>query len=165
MRPYLFLPFLLLMMHDVLSQEEQRSAEHRRLEILIGSWTVPGNEGTYLEVCDVIQGGHIQCKSWSRENNQSDSSFSYLSWLTAEKMYVYYGLYPSGNSRTLRGYWIDDRFEFEGERITAKETTRWKVTMKPVQQDLHFKEEASVNGADWKVKADFVYKRVTNGSQ
>lgn len=142
------------------SQEKPLLPEQERLAVFIGRWTVEGSEATYLEVCNRIQGNHIQCVSASKEKNWVDSSVSYLSFSPLEKTYVYYGLYPSGNSRTLRGKWETDRFVFEGQRILTEKTTKWRVTIKPVEKDLHFVEEASVNNGAWEKKADFMYKRI-----
>lgn len=142
------------------SQEKPLLPEQERLAVFIGRWTVEGSEASYLEVCNRIQGNHIQCFSASKEKNGVDSSVSYLSFSPLEKTYVYYGLYPSGNSRTLRGKWETDRFIFEGQRILPEKTTKWRVTIKPVEKDLHFVEEASVDNGAWEKKADFIYKRI-----
>ena len=136
------------------------SKEQELLSVFKGHWTVPGSEASYLEICNWIQGNHIQCISASKEKDRVDSSVSYLSFLPAEKVFVYYGLYPSGNSRTLRGKWVTDRFVFEGERKTTDKHTRWRVTITPVNKDLQFKEERSVNDGAWETTADFLYKRV-----
>lgn len=142
------------------SQEKPLLPEQERLAVFIGRWTVEGSEATYLEVCNRIHGNHIQCVSASKEKNGVDSSVSYLSFSPLEKTYVYYGLYPSGNSRMLRGKWETDRFIFEGQRILPEKTTKWRVTIKPVEKDLHFVEEASVDNGAWEKKADFMYKRL-----
>jgi hypothetical protein len=136
---------------------QELSEEQKRLSFLRGSWTVEGSEETYLEVCDWIQGNHIQCISISEEENRVDSSISYLSYLAAEKQYVYYGLYPSGSSRTQRGKWDNDRFIFEGERVTPEKTTRNRVTLIPLDNKMRFIEEVSVNDAPWEKRADFNY--------
>jgi hypothetical protein len=136
------------------------SPEQQRLEVFAGSWTVEGSEATYLEVCSRIQGNHIQCISASKEKDKTDSSVSYLTYSAPEKVYLYYGMYPSGNSRTLRGNWEKDRFIFEGQRVTAEKTTKWRVTIIPVPKGLQFIEEAAVNDGNYEKKADFVYLRV-----
>jgi hypothetical protein len=99
------------------------------------------------------------CVGFERERG-IDSSVSYLSYLPAEKTYVYYGLYPSGNSRTLRGKWDTDRFIFEGQRILPDKTTKWRVSITPVGKNLHFVEEAAANDGSFEKKADFIYKRI-----
>jgi hypothetical protein len=134
--------------------------DQQRLEIFEGRWTVEGSEATYVEVCRRIQGGHIQCISASSETTPADSAVSYLSYLPIEKTYVYYGLYSSGNSRTLRGKWETDRFIFEGQRTIPDKTTRWRVTIIPEGKRMRFIEEASVNNAAWETRGDFYYKRV-----
>ena len=134
--------------------------EQQRLSVFEGQWTVAGSEDTYLEICSRIPGNHIQCISASKEKGGVDSSISYLSYSPLEKTYIYYGLYPSGNSRTLKGKWETDRFIFEGQRILPEKTTKWKVTITPNDKTLHFIEEAAVNNGNWEKKADFIYKRV-----
>ena len=142
------------------SQEKTLLPEQQRLSVFRGQWTVEGSEASYLEICEWIQGYHIQCLSASKEKNRVDSSVSYLSYSPIEKVYIYYGLYPSGNSRTLRGNWEQDRFIFEGQRVTPEKTVKWKVIISPIDKGLHFTEESSVNNGPFEKKADFLYKRV-----
>ena len=149
-----------LFITPVLAQQKNMVPGQEKLSVFTGHWTVQGSEETYLEVCNWMQGNHIRCISTSKEKTGIDSSTSYLSYSAIEKTYVYYGLYGSGNSRTLRGRWNTDRFIFEGQRVTKKETTRWKVTITPAGKNLHFVEEASVNTGPWTKKADFIYKRL-----
>lgn len=160
MRISFLLLVLMLLTSKPRAQEKTMLPEQERLSVFIGSWTVDGSETTYLEVCNRIQGNHIECKAAGDENGKQDSSTSFLSYAPLEKSYVYYGLYSSGNSRTLRGNWENDRFVFTGQRITTEKTTRWKVTIRPIERNLHFIEEASVNDGAWEKKADFIYKRV-----
>jgi hypothetical protein len=160
MKLLLTFQFILFSLVTVQAQQKSMLPEQERLNVFQGRWTVAGSEGTYLEVCNRIQGNHIQCISTSTEKTRVDSSVSYLSYSPLEKTYLYYGLYPSGNSRTLRGKWETDRFIFEGLRILPEKTTKWRVTIIPIEKDLHFVEEAAVNNGDWEKKADFLYKRV-----
>lgn len=152
--------FILFFLFGGFAQERTLLPEQQRLAVFQGHWTIEGSEATYLEICDRIQGDHIQCISSSKEKTGIDSSVSYLSYSPLEKNYIYYGLYPSGNSRTLRGTWEKDRFIFEGQRLIPEKTTKWRVTITPIDKDLHFIEEASMNDGDWEKKADFIYKRV-----
>jgi hypothetical protein len=142
------------------AQEKTVLPEQQRLHLFEGHWTVEGSEANYLEICSRIQGNHIQCIAASKEKERVDSSVSYLSYLPLEKTYVYYGLYASGNSRTLRGKWESNRFVFEGQRTLPEKITRWRVTITPIANDLHFVEEASVDNGNWEKKADFIYKRL-----
>lgn len=154
---YLFIVFISV---ETSAQGKPITPEQQRLDVFVGQWTLEGSEETYLEICNRIQGHHIQCNSASKEKTGIDSSVSYLSYSPIEKTYVYYGLYTSGNSRTLRGNWETDRFVFEGQRVLPEKTTKWRVTITPVERNLHFVEEASVNNGAWEKKADFIYKRV-----
>ena len=156
------LTYLLLIFLSTAGHSQQRTIlpEQQRLSVFKGHWTVEGSEDTYLEICEWIQGNHIQCISASKEKTGVDSSVSYLSYSAMEKSYIYYGLYSSGNSRTLRGVWEKDRFIFEGQRITSEKTTQWRVTITPIDKGLHFVEEASVINSVWEKKADFIYKRI-----
>lgn len=138
-------------------QGDNLTIEQQRLSFIKGSWTIDGSETTYIEICDWIQGNHLQCISTSKED-KADNSISYLSYSALEKVYIYYGLYGSGNSRTLRGLWIDDKFIFEGQRQTADKLTKWRVTMKPNNGKVDFLEERSVDNGDWKESAKFQYK-------
>lgn len=160
MKLLLTFQFILLILFTGHAQEKGMLPEQARLNVFQGRWTVGGSEATYLEVCDRIQGNHIQCISTSTEKTGGDTSVSYLSYSPLEKTYIYYGLYPSGNSRTLRGNWETDRFIFEGLRVLPEKTTKWRVTIRPVERDLHFVEESAVNNGSWEKKADFLYKRL-----
>ena len=142
-------------------QEDNLTVEQQRLSFIKGKWTVDGSELTYIEICDWIQGNHLQCASESKDS-KTDNSISYFSYSALEKVYIYYGLYGSGNSRTLRGHWIQDRFVFEGERQTEDKLTRWRVTMKPTNGKIDFLEEKSIDNNPWKESARFQYKPVTN---
>jgi hypothetical protein len=142
------------------AQEKVIIPEQQRLSVFEGQWTIVGSEDTYLEICKRIIGNHIQCISASKEKTGVDSSISYLSYSPLEKTYIYYGLFPSGNSRTLKGKWETDRFIFEGQRILPEKTTQWRVIIIPNNNTLHFIEEAAVNNGSWERKADFTYKRV-----
>ena len=134
---------------EVQAQEKVLIPEQQRLGVFEGQWTVVGSEDTYLEICNRIPGNYIQCIAASKEKTGVDSSISYLSYSPLEKTYVYYGMFPSGNSRTLKGKWETDHFVFEGQRILPEKTTRWRVTIKPTDKTLHFIEEASVNNGNW----------------
>ena len=160
MKLFFTLSFILFFWMGVQAQEKTLTPEQQRLSVFQGHWTVEGSEATYLEICDRIQGNHIQCISASKEKEGVDSSVSYLSYSPLEKTYIYYGLYTSGNSRTLRGRWETDHFIFEGQRIIPEKTTKWRITITPIDKNLHFVEEAAVNNGDWVKKADFIYKRV-----
>jgi len=140
--------------------QQQLTPEQERLSVFKGKWTVPGSDSTYLEICDFIQGNHIRCCSFDKGKDKTDSATSFLSYLASESEYVYYGLYSSGSSRTLRGKWDTDRFIFNGQRITPQKTTKWRVTIIPIGGDIHFIEEVSVNDGSWEKKADFIYKRL-----
>lgn len=138
-------------------QNDSLSIEQQRLSFIKGQWTIDGSETTYIEVCDWIQGNHLQCTSTSTEN-KSDNSVSYFSYSVLENVYIYYGLYGSGNTRTLRGQWLHDKFIFEGQRQIPGKLTKWRVTMKPNNGKIDFLEERSVDNGDWKESARFQYK-------
>ncbi len=141
------------------SLDENLTTEQQRLSILKGKWTIEGSETTYIEECDWIQGNHLQCISASSEN-KTNNSISYLSYSSLEKVYIYYGLYGNGNSRTLRGKWIKDKFIFEGERQTSDKLIQWRVTLTPNNGKIDFLEESSVNSSEWKEIARFQYKPI-----
>jgi len=133
--------------------------EQQRLSFIKGKWTIDGSELTYLEICDWIQGNHLQCISTS-SLDKTDNSISYLSYSALEKVYIYYGLYGSGGSRTLRGHWVKDKFIFEGARQTSDQLTKWRVTIKPNKAVVDFLEERSVDNGDWEEISRFQYKPV-----
>jgi hypothetical protein len=138
-------------------QVNQLTDEQDKLSFIKGKWTVDGSETTYIEICDWIQGNHLECVANSTVE-KTDNSISYFTYSPSEKVYIYYGLYGGGSSRTLRGHWVNDRFIFEGKRETADRTVRWRVTMKPNADKIDFLEEHSVNNGDWKEAARFQYK-------
>lgn len=142
---------------NAFGQGENLTLEQQRLSFIKGKWTIDGSELTYIEICDWIQGNHLQCIATSKEN-KSDNSISYFSYSALEKVYIYYGLYGGGNSRTLRGQWVEDKFVFEGQRQTPDKLTKWRVTMKPNNGNIDFLEERSINSDEWKENARFQYK-------
>jgi len=153
---YLFIT-LFLVGSVSFGQGENLTPEQEKLSFIKGKWTVDGAELTYVEGCDFIQGNHLQCIANSTED-PADNSRSYFSYSALEKVYIYYGLYGSGNTRMLKGQWLDDHFLFEGERQTADKFTRWRVTMKPNNGNIDFMEERSVDHGEWKVSAQFQYE-------
>lgn len=158
---YIFLVLIFgFFLFPATAQDKKPTPEQEKLAVFKGHWTIEGSENTYLEICDWIQGNHIQCISLSKEKSGVDSSTSYLSYSALEKTYIYFGLYSSGNTRSLKGKWDTDRFVFEGQRTTPEKTTRWKITIIPIGKNLHFVEEASVNQGGFEKKADFIYKRI-----
>lgn len=104
---------LLLTNFSSSEEESNLTAEQQRLSFIKDRWTIEGSENTYIEICDRIQGNHIECVSTSKED-EAENSKSYFSYSASEKVYIYYGLYGNGTSRTLRGKWIEDKFVFEG---------------------------------------------------
>lgn len=148
---------LLLIYLDCVGQEENLTAEQKLLSFIQGKWTVDGSETTYLETCDWIEGNHLQCVARSTVD-KSENSISYFTYSAAEKVYIYYGVYGSGASRTLRGIWMGNRFVFEGHRQTDERLVRWRVTMKPNNGKIDFREEHSVDNGPWEEKANFQYK-------
>jgi len=159
-KTFFLLPVFISISFCTLAQPKTLSLEQQVLSVFQGRWTIAGSETTYLEICERIQGNHIQCISTSNEDGKIDSSVSYLTYSIAEKTYLYYGIYGSGSSRILRGTWNNNQFIFQGERVTAEKTIKWKVTIIPTKENLHFTEEVSVNGGLWEKRADFVYKRI-----
>jgi hypothetical protein len=153
---YIFIITILISINSY-GQDDSLTIEQKRLSFIKGKWTVNGSELTYIEICDWIQGNHLQCISSSKED-KADNSISYFSYSKSEKVYIYYGLYGNGNSRILRGQWIDDRFVFEGQRQTSEKLTKWRVTMKPNNGKIDFLEERSVDNGEWKEIARFQYK-------
>lgn len=155
MKKYILISAILACL-NCFGQGENLTTEQDRLSFIKGKWTVDGDELIYIEICDWIQGNHLQCVANSKEH-KADNSISYFSYSALEKVYIYYGLYGSGNTRTLRGQWIEDRFVFEGQRQTPDKLLRWRVTMKPNNGKIDFLEESSVNGSAWKESASFQY--------
>lgn len=138
--------------------QDDLTPEQQRLSFIKGEWTTDGSEATYIEICDWIQGNHLQCTATSKED-KAGNSISYFSYSASEKVYIYYGLYGRGSTRMLRGQWIDDKFVFEGQRQTDQDLVKWRVTLKPDSGKIDFFEERSVNNGDWKEHARFQYKQ------
>lgn len=159
LKQYLFSSIvLLLLISNLNAQVNTLTPEQQRLNFIVGSWTIDGSEKTYIETCDWIQGNHLQCLSVDNENGETRKSVSYFSYSPTEKVYIYYGLYSGGGSRTLRGIWIEDKFSFEGQQQTTEKLTKYRVTMTPNQGNIDFFEERSINNGEWKEIANFQYK-------
>ena len=145
---------------QICSQRAVLTLEQQRLSNFQGKWTIEGSEDSYLEVCDFIDGNHIQCIATSTEDGMTDRSISYLTYSSAEKSYIYYGLYGNGSTRMLRGRWENDSFIYEGERQATDKLTKWRITIKPNNGYLDFMEEKSINNGEFVLSAKFQYKRL-----
>lgn len=154
----LFLILSLIFFFKTNAQLNTLTTEQQRLAFIAGTWTIDGSEKTYIETCDWIQGNHLQCLSTDSEDSNVRKSVSYFTYSASEKVYVYYGLYSRGSTRTLRGNWIDDRFIFEGQQQTPEKLIKFRVTMKPNNDKIDFIEERSINNGEWKETANFQYK-------
>src|SRR6187431_1242047 len=151
---------ILLLWVPALAQWENLSPEQQRLEFIRGQWTVEGLDSMYIEACEWIQGGHMQCVSAYKELEAFDKSFAYFTWSPDDQAYFFYGIYGNGISRMLRGQWMEDRFVFEGTQKREGKQYLTKITFTPGTEGITLLEESSIDGGPWQVSATFAYKKI-----
>lgn len=151
---------VLVLWVPALAQWENLSVEQQRLEFIRGQWTVEGLDSMYIEVCEWIQGGHMQCVSAYQELDAFDKSFAYFTWSPDDQAYFFYGIYGNGISRMLRGQWMEDRFVFEGNQVRSGQQINTRITFTPGTEGITLVEESSVDSGPWQVRATFTYKKI-----
>ena len=150
---------LMLSMHAD-AQWENLSPEQQRLEFIRGHWTVEGLDSMYIEACEWIQGGHMQCISAYKELEAFDKSFAYFTWSPDDQAYFFYGIYGNGISRMLRGQWVESHFVFEGNQMREGKQYHTRITFTPDTTGITLLEESSIEGGPWQVSATFTYKKI-----
>lgn len=151
---------LLILWMQADAQWENLSPEQQRLEFIRGHWTVEGLDSIYIEACEWIQGGHMQCVSAYKEMEAFDKSFAYFTWSPDDQAYFFYGIYGNGLSRMLHGQWMEDRFVFEGNQMRNGKQILTRITFTPVTGGITLLEESSIDGGPWQMSATFTYKKV-----
>ena len=142
------------------AQWENLTPEQQRLEFIRGQWTVEGLDSMYIEACEWIQGGHMQCVSAYQEMDSFDKSFAYFTWSPDDQAYFFYGIYGNGLSRMLRGQWMEDRFVFDGTQLRNGKQIYTRITFTPGAAGITLTEESSIDGSTWQVSATFTYKKI-----
>ena len=141
-------------------QEQPRHAGYDPLGAFVGSWTIPGQESTYLEACAWYHGErHIVCHTTSkRKDGSTGNSMSILSFM-ADHGYVYTGIGSRGRYETHeRGTFKDGILEYT-DRIDG-EITRIRIGFFTDRTVIPFVVHTSKNGSDWELADSFNYIRV-----
>jgi hypothetical protein len=128
--------------------------------VLIGAWTISGQEDSYSEVCEWYHNrSFVVCNSEEKGPQGVSKSVSVLGFSEISGMYTYYSFGSSGGSRTLNGFPKGDEMLFTGERAIRGDMVRYQVSMKPTTSGFSFREVRSTNGAPWVVVAQADYPR------
>lgn len=158
MKLFLFLAALALPPPSF-AQEEGRPGGYAPLEGLVGSWTIAGQEDTYLETCDWYDGRrHIICNAeFTRKDGSIARAMSILSFVPQEG-YVYTGIGNRGRYETYRGGTYHNGI-IEYLDHTAGTHTRIRVgpfSDKKVPFNVH----TSQDGTNWELADSYNYVRV-----
>ena len=136
------------------------SESRERLEMFVGSWTIPGQENSYSEICEWYHNrSFIVCNTEEKRPQGVSKSVSVLGFSELSGMYTYYSFGSSGGSRFLNGFLRGDEWLFTGERPVRGDMVRAQVSIKPTTSGFAFREERSTNGAPWIVAAQVDYIR------
>ena len=141
-------------------QEPPRHAGYDPLGAFVGSWTIPGQESTYLETCGWYHGErHIVCNTTSkRKDGSTGNSMSILSFMP-DHGYVYTGIGSRGRYETHeRGTFKDGILEYI-DRIDG-EMTRIRIGPFTNRTIIPFIVHTSKSGTDWVLAESFNYIRV-----
>jgi hypothetical protein len=142
------------------AQEKPRHEGYAPLEALVGSWTIAGKEGAYLETCDWYHGKrHIICNTESKRKDGSTShGMSILSFIP-EHGYVYAGIGSSGRYETYRGgTYKEGVIEYLDQ--SAEGQTRIRVGPFDDRTSVPFNVHTSKDGVQWEAADSFNYIRV-----
>ena len=86
--------------------QEPRHQGYAPLEGLVGSWTIAGKEGSYLETCDWYDGRrHIICNTEAKRKDGSISRGMSILSFVPEQGYVYTGIGNRGRYETNDKKW------------------------------------------------------------
>jgi len=143
-----------------MAQEEPRHEGYAPLEGLVGSWTIEGREGTYLETCDWYHGKrHIVCNTESRRRDGTTShGMSILSYIP-DQGYVYTGIGSLGRYETYRGGTYNEGV-IQYLDQSAEGWTRIRVGPFNDRTRVPFRVHTSKDGASWAPADSFSYIRV-----
>ena len=155
-----FLLSALIVTALALGQEQSRHAGYDPLGAFVGSWTIAGQESTYLETCGWYHGEHhIVCNTNStRKDGSVGHSMSILSFIP-DHGYVYTGIGSRGRYETHeRGTYKEGILEYIDQ--ANGEITRIRIGSFTDRTTIPFVVHTSKNGADWDLAESFNYIRV-----
>jgi len=159
MKPVLALAPLLFAL-PALAQEPPRHEGYAALEGLVGSWTIAGREGEYLEVCDWYDGKrHIVCNTESKRKDGSTSRGMSILGFVPDQGYVYTGIGNRGRYETFRaGTYKDGIIEYRDQ--SAEGHTRIRIGPFTDRKLVPFNVHTSADGVKWDSADSFNYVRV-----
>ena len=150
----------LLVSSPAFAQEPPRHEGYSALEGLVGSWTIAGREGSYLETCDWYDGRHhIICTTESKRKDGSIArGMSILSFIP-DQGYVYTGIGNRGRYETYRGgTYVDGVIEYLERSGDAH--TRIRIGPFTDRNLVPFNVHSSRDGVTWEQADSFNYVRV-----
>jgi hypothetical protein len=143
------------------------SPEHKKLDTLVGSWTVegdakptpmgPGGKMTEIEKCDWMDGDfflvcHVDFKSVSMG---SGSGMSVLGYSTEDKTYTYREYNSWGESMESKGSVDGDTWVWTNDEKMDGKTSKGRFTMKFISPTVYtFTYEMSPEGSQWTTVMD-----------
>jgi hypothetical protein len=143
------------------------AAEHKKLEMLAGSWALegdvkpspmgPGGKVTETEKCEWMEGGfflicHVDFKT---ANSGNGTGLSVLGYSTGEKAYTYREFNSWGEFEDSRGTLDGDTWTWTSDEKMGDTVTKGRFTMKFISPASYtFTYEMSPDGAKWTTAVD-----------
>ena len=142
------------------AQEQPRHDGYAPLEGFVGSWTIAGQEGLYLETCGWYDGKHhIICNTEStRKDGSTSRGMSILSFVP-DQGYVYTGIGNRGRYQTYRGGKNNNGI-IEYLDQSAGAYTRIRIGPFSDKKIVPFNVHSSQDGTKWEQADSFNYVRV-----
>jgi hypothetical protein len=141
--------------------------EHKKLEMLAGSWALegdvkpsamgPGGKVTETEKCEWMEGGfflicHVDFKT---ANSGNGTGLSVLGYSTSEKAYTYREFNSWGEFEDSRGTLDGDTWTWTSDEKMGDTVTKGRFTMKFTSPASYtFMYEMSPDGAKWTTAVD-----------
>lgn len=150
----------LLLAFPAFAQEQPRHEGYAPLEGFVGSWTIPGQEDTYLETCAWYHGERqIVCNTESKRKDGSIAhGMSILSFVEGQG-YVYTGIGSRGRYETHEGGTFKDGILEYIDR-SSEGITRIRIGPFKDRNLLPFNVDTSPDGVKWEQAESFNYVRV-----
>lgn len=151
---------VLLSLVSAQALSQQRHPGYQHLEGFVGSWTIPGQESTYLETCAWYHGNrHIVCNTESQGKDGSTAHSMSILGFVPDQGYVYAGIGSRGRYKTYeRGTFKGGILEYPDQ--LNGQTSRIRIGPFTDRNKIPFVMETSKNGTDWTLAESFDYVRV-----
>jgi hypothetical protein len=137
------------------------TAEHKKLDIFVGSWTLegdmkpgamgPGGNMTEYEKCEWMEGNFfLVCRTDFKSSTGNGSGLSILGYSTDAKAYTYREYNSWGESMESKGSVDNDTWAWTADEKMGDKIMKGRFTMKITSPTAYtFTYEVSPDGAKW----------------